>query len=180
MIENLIDRYLGRFARVNPTADASITSLGTTAYSAGDVMNDGTAGLLLSCVSHAKSQSTNLTDITIWEKAATGSAIKPDLRIYIFDTDYVVAAQNSAFLGPADHDTLVGVFDIATGDWHEYDDGSDNFAIAHVKATSASVDGGTKMKCADGSRHLYAVCTTTGTPTFAADANLNFRFEFEQ
>lgn len=179
MVPNILDRFLGRTATVRDTVTVSITSLTTTAYSAGDVVNNGTT-LQLACIPISTGEGVRLTGLSVYENAVTGTRAKAALRIYILDQDYAPPAQNTPLVLPSSYTAVKGVFDVAAGDYVETSDGTNFYATAHVDPAAASVSGGTLLKVAAGTRHLYAVVATTATPTFATSAALTFEFTFEQ
>lgn len=178
MVASIIDRFLGRVAHVQSNPTVSITSLGTTAYASGDVVNNG-AMLELSCVTHAKGDAVRLRAISVYENAGTaGTRAKAPLRLYVYDAIAGVAAQNTPWIAPTGATSLVGVFDIAGSDYVETADGSpDNYATALVDGAAASVSGSDILQT-NGARHLYLVVVANGTPTFATGATLTFRFHF--
>ncbi len=183
MIANIIDRFLGRTGRASSFADVSITSLGTTAYAAGDVLNPTATCLALQCVGHGTGDIVTLRNVSVWETCASGSRVKPALRIYFFESDYIVPAQNTAFTVDANV-TMLGFVDVATGEYVEYDDltpGGTIYSAAFVELTDTDTIGArpVTMRLGSTSRNLYAVVTTTGTPTFTASAALDFRFTFD-
>lgn len=184
MIPNLIDRFLGRVGRVLPYADASISSLTTTPYTAGDVLNPTAVCLPLTCIAHGKGDTVTLRKVDVWEYCDSGTRQHAPLRIYFFDADYVVPAQNTAFYTDPATATMIGFVDVAAGEYIDYDNitpGAPHYAAAFVELVDTDTIGARPMTMKLGSttRNLYAVVTTTGTPTFAASATLSFRFHFE-
>lgn len=176
MVANLIDRFLGRTAEVTTTTDVSITSLGVGAYTAGDVVNSGGTTLTLQCLTVAKADVVKLTGVSVWENAQAGTRAKAGLRLHFFDTAQALPAQDNPLVWASGTLTQhVGYYDIATGDYVEATDGTDNYAYAHVAADPAL-----RMRTASGSRNLYLAVAVTGTPTFAAGAELYIRFHWGQ
>ncbi len=183
MISELVTRFIGRTGRASSYADTSITSLTTTPYTAGDVMNPTAACLPLTCIGWNQGDVLTLRNVSVWEHCASGTRQKPALRIYFFESDYTVPAQNTAFTVDANV-KMLGFVDVATGEYIEYDDstpGAPHYAAAFVELTDTDTIGArpVTMRLGSTTRNLYAVVTCTGTPTFTASATLSFRFTFE-
>ncbi len=168
MINNLIDRYIGRFAKARLTGVTEITSLTTSAYAIGDVLNAGGLTLPIAGVSLSKDTAIDLVQVMVWEKFTVGSSIKPGMTLHFFDTDYTPPAQNAAFLGPTGYLTHIGSVTVASSDFVEYN----GYALAQ-KAVAL------RLRPVETSRSLYMVAVTTGTPTFGTGASLTFQLDFD-
>lgn len=167
-VSNLIDRYIGRFAPSRISVRSEITSLGTTAYAIGDVLNAGGLTMPLPGASLSREHPADIKYVTVWEKFTTGSSIKPGMTLHFFTTDYTPPAQNAAFVGPTSFLTHCGSVTIATGDYVEYN----GYALARVAVNI-------RVTPDNNSRTVYCVAATTGTPTFATGAQLTFQFDID-
>lgn len=176
MVANLIDRFLGRTAAVAGAVDSASITLTATPFSAGDVVNSGGVMITLPCVTVAKGDVLRLTGLSIWEFASTGTRAKAALAVDVFDTSTPIPTQNTPLVLATDaYRDHVGHVTVAGTDYTEFTDGTNNLAVAHVAFDPAPV-----MRTDTASRHLYAVITTTATPTFDASASLIIRPHWEQ
>lgn len=97
---------------------------------------------------------------------------KPVGKWYIFQSDpsgSTLTDDIAAAIAVADLSKLLGVVDVASGDWHSTD----------TKGFAVKVNLNLGMK-ASGSKHLYAAYVTTGTPTFTGTTKFKARFTFRR
>lgn len=176
MVANLIDRFLGRTAAVAGALDSSTIALTATPFAAGDVVNTGGTMASIPCATVAKGDVLKLTGISVWEFASTGTLAKAALAFDIFDTSSGLTAQNTPLvLASGAYLNHIGRVEIASADYVEYTDGTNNLAVAHVSFDPLPV-----MRVSATARALYYAITTVATPTFDASATLTIRPYWEQ
>lgn len=170
MLESILDRYLGRWAKARKVIDSlAITSLTTSAYASGKVVVAGGAPLIGQCVSISVGAPVDVVQVNLWETAATGSCLKPKLRVHFFRAAYATPAQLANFeVSPIATDKL-GYVDIDTADWTENTTTSSiKIAEAHVRLTTPL-----RIRPASDSRTIYMVIEARDTFTFAASARID-------
>jgi hypothetical protein len=153
-----------KFIRVTPTID-------TAAYTAGDQV--GGLQTLTGAVSDAADRSVTLTGLTVIDRDAEGAA----LRVYFFRAAPTNSSANNAAYNLSDAEAaslLIGFVDIATGDYVA--DSGFKMACKSVNIPLISTDQDTELKYTG---KIYAVATTSGTPTYTAATDLTFVYALE-
>lgn len=141
-----------RSIAVTPTVSTS------PAYTAGDVVG---GKLTFTNALRIVSGSGVIQSFTILDLSNQGAA----LRLFLFDADFTVAADNAAWaFNSADYGKLLGFIDILTTDYITVD----TKKIAMIRT-------GFAVK-ASGTANLYGVLVAVGTPTYATTTALRLRF----
>ena len=167
-----VENFAGFFAPARTTTVATITSLTTTPYGIGDVVNP--SGLIvLDNVAPALGVPRKLTQIRCVEVRASGSAIGGDFRFWFYRDTFTLAAQGDAIAVPSDLSIIAGSVLTTAASWSS----SGSTYAEYVKNMQGA--NAQDFTLGDGSQHFYLAVEARSANTYAANATLRFEFTWE-
>jgi hypothetical protein len=154
--------YIKHFGRM--VEDSVTRPANTTAYTAGDVVTEGTADALEFLCDETRT-GMNIIHSAVCVSSANQST-KPDLELWLFDTDLTPADDNAAF-APTDAQmrTLVGIIDFPVGSFKVGNAGSG--ADGNVVCDVQSLDIAFFPKASGGMLYGVLVVRNAYTPVSA-------------
>lgn len=166
------ENFVGVVQPARTTTVATISSLTTTPYSIGDVVNE--SGLIvLDNVSPLMGGTRRLVQIRAIETRSTGSVIGGDYRFWLFRDTWTIAAQNAAITYPSDTTIYAGSVLTTSLTWSSFGSAIGE-AVVNMEGANAK-----EFTLADGAQHLFLLVEGRDAKTFAASATLRLEFTWE-
>lgn len=166
------DNFVGAMQPARTTTVATISSLTTTPYGIGDVVNaDGL--IVLDNVSPMLGIPRRLVQVRLIETRASGSNVGGDFRLWFYRDTWTIAAQNAALTYPSDNAIHAGNILTTSLTWSSYSS-TYGEAIVNLQGTNAR-----EFTLGDGKNHLFLLVEARDAKTYASGASLRLEFTWE-
>lgn len=147
----------------------------TAAFASGDVLCD--LAELADCVIDPGGTG-YIRKIEVMEKAGSGTALKKNIQIFLFNASLTIAAINAAFTLTSSTDLAklvhTGTTGVGASTWVDIDTGSGGTALSYY-GSGDNTHGVHPFKCADGSAKLYCTLVLREAATFTASSKIIVR-----